>query len=307
LITVAICTRNRARFLHKAVNSVLPQLTGHAEILIVDNGSTDDTLKIATEFAAANAQVKFFIEPQTGLSRARNLALRQASGDWVIFLDDDAEAKPGWLAAYEGFFSNLPSAKVAVAGGAVIPRFEIPPPKWLNAGGMLELGLESFCIPSASHLWECNCAWHRAAAVQVGGVDAQLGHQGEVAGYHEGADLDARLRNAGYEIWWLPGAAIRHFIHASRLNLKWLLRSAFNSGRTTAIRRLKTRAGCNRLLYAVGRLLVAPLHCGVNLLVALVSFPFQNGRVAAGKLIRAASITGLACELLRQIFRGDRA
>jgi GT2 family glycosyltransferase len=119
--------------------------------------------------------------------------------------------------------------------------------------------------------------------------------------------LDARLRNAGYEIWWLPGAAIRHFIHASRLNLKWLLRSAFNSGRTTAIRRLKTRAGCNRLLYAVGRLLVAPLHCGVNLLVALVSFPFQNGRVAAGKLIRAASITGLACELLRQIFRGDRA
>jgi glycosyltransferase involved in cell wall biosynthesis len=307
LITVAICTRNRAAMLKKAVRSVLPQMNDRAEILIVDNGSTDGTAKVATEFTAANAQVKFFLEPQTGLSRARNLALRRASGDWIIFLDDDAEVEPGWLSAYENFFSNLPSAKIAVAGGAVIPCYEIPPPKWMNADGKQDLGPNFFCIPSTSHLWECNCAWRRAAALQAGGFDAQLGHQGEVAGYHEGADLDTRLRIAGYEIWWLPGAAIRHFIHASRLNLKWVLHAAFNSGFTAAIQRLKARTGYNRLFYAVGRVLIAPLHCGVNLLAGLVTIPFQNGRVAEGELVRAATIAGFACGLLPQIFRGDRA
>lgn len=305
LITVAICTRNRAAFLQKAVRSVLPQMNGCSEILIVDNGSTDDTAKIAAEFAAADAHVKFFIEPQTGLSRARNLALRQALGDWMIFLDDDAEVEPGWLAAYENFFSNLPAVKIAGVGGAVIPCCEIPPPKWMKASGKLELGSKAFCLPPGGDLWECNCAWRRDAVLQAGGFDTRLGHQGEVAGYREGADLNVRLQNAGYEICWLPGATVRHFTHASRLNLKWVLHASFHSGRTTAIQRLKARTGCNRLLYAVGRVLIAPLHCGVNLLVALVSFPFQNGRVAVGELTRAASIAGFASELLRQIFRSN--
>ena len=306
-ITIAICTRNRSALLKSAVRGVQAQAPGRTEILIVDNGSTDDTAKVAAEFAAADSRVKFFLEPQAGLSRARNVALRHAAGDWVIFLDDDAEIEPGWLAAYENFFSNLPSAKTAVVGGAVIPRYETPPPKWMNAGGQQDLGPKSFCLSSGGILWECNCAWRRDAVLQAGGFDTELGHQGEVAGYREGTDLNSRLQNAGHEIWWLPGAAVRHFIHASRLNLKWVLQAAFHNGRTTAIQRMKARAGCGRLFYGVGRVLIAPLHCIVNLLVALVSFPFQSGRVAAGELVRAASIAGFACGLVREIFRGNGA
>jgi glycosyltransferase involved in cell wall biosynthesis len=304
-ITIAICTRNRAALLGKAVRSVLAQAGGNVEILIVDNGSTDDTAKVAAEFVACDARVKLFREPKIGLSRARNLALREAAGDWVIFLDDDAEVEPGWLAAYEKFFSNPPAAKMAVAGGAVVLCYELPPPKWMKASGNLELGPKAFCLPAGGDLWECNCAWRRDAVLQAGGFDSQLGHRGEVAGYREGADLNARLQNVGYEIWWLPGAAIRHFIHARRLNLKWVLQSAFHSGRTTAIQRLKARSGHRRVLYAVGRLLVAPLHCGINLLAALVSFPFQNGRVAMGELIRAVSIVGFSCGLLQRVFLGN--
>ncbi len=143
-ITVAICTRNRAALLQKAVRSVLPQLTGRAEILIVDNDSTDDTAKIAAEFTAADARVRFFRESQPGISIARNTALRRAAGVWVIFLDDDAEVEPGWLAAYEAFFARLPAAKIAAAGGAVISRYEIPPPKWMNDTGKMDLSPESF-------------------------------------------------------------------------------------------------------------------------------------------------------------------
>src|SRR5271170_6316251 len=104
LITVVICTRNRAAFLEKAIRSVLAQANDRVEILIVDNGSTDDTPAFAGKFAAADSRVKFFVEPATGLSRARNTALKNAKGDWIIFFDDDAVAEPGWLAAYENFF-----------------------------------------------------------------------------------------------------------------------------------------------------------------------------------------------------------
>ncbi len=117
LITVAICTRNRAALLEKAVRSVLEQMTPCAEILIVDNGSSDNTELLAANFAAAEPRVKFFSERQTGLSVARNSALRVATGQWVIFLDDDALAEPGWLAAYEFFSLACPMKKSSVRAG----------------------------------------------------------------------------------------------------------------------------------------------------------------------------------------------
>lgn len=299
-ITIAICTRNRAALLKKAVQSVLTQADDNVEILIVDNGSTDDTAKIAAEFADNDARVKFFHEPQTGLSIARNTALQRASGDWIIFLDDDAEVEPGWLAAYENFFSNLPAAKIAVAGGAVMPEYEIPPPKWMNAGGKLELGPKPFCFKRGENPWECNCGYRRDVALRAGGFDARLGHCGDASGAREGADLNIRLQDAGYEIWWLPGAPIRHRVHAGRMNLRWVLHSAFNEGRAIAIHRVKLRGSGSRRFYIAGRVLVAPFHCAIQLLVALVTFPFQNGRRAMKAMTRAVSIMSFTRELLKQ-------
>ena len=75
LITVAICTRNRAASLQKAVDSVLPQLSEDIELLIVDNASTDNTPEVAMHLAAANRQVTVCLEDEVGLSAARNKAL----------------------------------------------------------------------------------------------------------------------------------------------------------------------------------------------------------------------------------------
>jgi glycosyltransferase involved in cell wall biosynthesis len=306
LATVVICTRNRAKFLEKAVRSVLAQADERVELLIVDNGSTDDTPALAKKFAAADPRVKFLVETETGLSRARNTALKNAKGEWVIFFDDDAVAEPGWLAAYENFFLQPPNKKAVVVGGAVTPEFEIPLPRWISGVAQLDLGSKPFCFPRGNCPWECNFACRREQAVEFGGFDARLGHRGDTAGYREGVDLNLRLQEAGYESWWLPGAGIRHFIHARRMNLRWLLAATFNEGRTVAIQRLKYRAGGNRALYAAGRLLAAPFHCALNLFVALVSWPFQHGRTAVKALSRAASVAGLSWELLLWIFRGKK-
>jgi glycosyltransferase involved in cell wall biosynthesis len=300
-ITIAICIRNRAVLLAKAVRCVLSQAgETPVEILIVDNGSTDHTAKVAAEFSAADPRVKYFCEPQPGLSIACNLALRHAAGEWVILLDDDATVEAGWLAACEIFFLHLSNPQVAVVGGPVIPQYEIPPPKWMDAEGTWgPKNQKPFCLARGHSPSECNSAYRRDVTLQAGGFDARLGHCGDTAGYREGADLNLRLQDAGHEIWWLPDAPVRHLIHAGRLNLKWYWHSKFNEGRTIAIQRLKFRTGSARGFYIAGRVLIAPFHCGMNLLLALVSFPFQNGRVVAKALLRAASIAGFAGELLR--------
>lgn len=306
-ITVAICTRNRAGLLEKAVRSVLSQAEEkRIEILIVDNGSTDRTAAVAAGFFASDPRVKFFSEPRLGLSVARNRALHHATGEWVIFLDDDAEVEPGWLAAYENFFFRLPGERVAVAGGAVIHRYEVPPPPWVSIEETWGPDRESsFCFAYGQSPSECNSAYRRNATLRLGGFDPHLGHCGEVAGCREGVDLNIRLQDAGYEIWWLPGAGVRHLIHGDRLNLKWLMHAAFNEGRSVAIQRLKARPRGARGIYIASRVLFAPFHCGMNLLLALVSCPVQSGRTAAKALLHAASIIGFARELSRRFFRRD--
>ena len=236
LITVAICTRNRAALLEKTIRSVLAQPGDNTEILIVDNGSTDNTTELVTRLAATDLRVKIVHEPQMGLSFARNRALREAKGDWVVFLDDDAIPEPGWLAAYRRFLSTPPNTRVVAVGSTVIPRYKTPPPAWMRTRAKLDLGPQLICLPPSSHLSECNCAYRRDMALRIGGFDTTLGHRGNSTGYREGAELNDRLRAAGGEIWWLPGAPVQHLVHAGRLNLKWFLQKAFNEGRCIAIR-----------------------------------------------------------------------
>jgi hypothetical protein len=67
----------------------------------------------------------------------------------VLFLDDDATAEPGWLAAYQRFLSAPPSEKIAVVGGAVVNEYEVPPPKWVNASATFDSGgsPKASCLP----------------------------------------------------------------------------------------------------------------------------------------------------------------
>ncbi|HEU6447355.1 MAG TPA: glycosyltransferase family 2 protein [Verrucomicrobiae bacterium] len=304
LTTVAICTRNRAALMEKAVRSVLAQMGSDTELLIVDNGSSDETPELAKKIVAADPRVRFIVEKNSGISHARNAAVKDARGKWLLFLDDDATAEPSWLAAYENFFRNPPDEKAASVGGAVTPVFEIPLPKWVEKDvAKLDLGPKPFPFPYDHCPWECNYAVRCDAVNAVGGFGSPFGHIGQTTGYREGAELNLRLQDAGYETWWLPGAAIRHFMHAKRMNLRWLLSAAFNEGRSIALHRLKDRAGAGRFFYCAGRLLAAPFHMVVNLLVAAVSWPFQHGRPAVKALKRVMSVSGMATELFRRIKR----
>jgi len=300
LITVAVCTRNRVRWLEQAVDSVLSQITDDTQILIVDNASTDATPQVAARLAATHPCVAACLENQLGLSAVRNRALANPCGKYVIFLDDDAEAEPGWLDAYRRFFSAPPASRIACVGGVVCPVHEVLPPRWLKSNSnVLNWSDRTQPFKDRAGPWGCNFALHRLTALELGGFNARLGRKGKTLHAHEESDLLERLRLSGYGVWWLPSARIRHFVAAERLRLNWQLRSQFNQGRSSALMRLGMMSRAReRWLFSLGRLLVAPFHCALNLLVALVSWPFQQGRLAAHALMRAARIGGVTWQLL---------
>ncbi|WP_410174045.1 glycosyltransferase [Marinobacter orientalis] len=81
-------TYNRAKFLPDAVASVLAQTYTDLELIIVDDGSTDDTRKVLEPFLG-DRRIRYFYQENQGQSYARNLALEQATGNFIAFLDSD--------------------------------------------------------------------------------------------------------------------------------------------------------------------------------------------------------------------------
>jgi glycosyltransferase involved in cell wall biosynthesis len=293
LITVAICTRNRARFLQRAVESVLPQMTGETELLIVDSASTDDTPEVAARLAADNPRVKVWHEQQPGICAARNAALVKAKGEYVLFFDDDELAETGWLQAYMNFLKNPPSSRLGCVGGPYIAQHEVPPPAWMNPEyGAFDVGGVQRVLTCGTNLSGGNCAYPRALVCHFGGFDSGLTR-------HEDSDLNIRLRNAGYEIWWLPNARIFHQIPADRLNFRALVRIAFNEGRSVALLRLRRiDRKLSRAAYRFGRIGITPFHMLPCLLAALFTLPRLHGRTSAGFLLRSIRIAGIGWQML---------
>jgi len=97
LFSVIIPTYNRATLLLRAIKSVLNQNFGSFELLVLDDGSTDDTERRVA--AIDDPRVRYFQRPHEGAARAQNIGAQYAEGVYLIFLDSDDEALPGWLSA----------------------------------------------------------------------------------------------------------------------------------------------------------------------------------------------------------------
>jgi glycosyltransferase involved in cell wall biosynthesis len=93
LVSVVIACHNHGRFVGEAIESALGQTGVTVEVIVVDDGSTDDTRIVVARHAAA----RYVHQPQSGPSVARNRGLRDAAGEFVVFLDADDRLLPGAL------------------------------------------------------------------------------------------------------------------------------------------------------------------------------------------------------------------
>jgi hypothetical protein len=240
-LTVAICTWNRCALLD-ATLAALGRATrppGLAwEVLVVDNGCTDATDQVVAAHSA-HLPVRLVREPRAGLSFARNAAVAAATGDYVLWTDDDVLVEPGWLAAYHEAAMRWPAA--AFFGGAIAPHFEGEPPAWLlaalpqvaNAYSLLDLGDEPRPCDGRWLPYGANFAV-RADAQRRHAFDPALGRRRqEMLAGEEWAVL-RRLVDEGESGWWVPDARVRHVIPTSRQTVRYLRAYYVGDGFSTA-------------------------------------------------------------------------
>jgi GT2 family glycosyltransferase len=226
-VSVVVPVRDGARTLPRALAALAALAPPPDEIVLVDNGSTDDTPRLLGAFAAsAAAKVVVLHEPRRGASVARNTGARAASGDVVAFTDADCCPRADWLVGLAA-----PLADPAV--GAVAGRLASTPPRGVVETFGSLFTLQAPGAPSRHARWTpwaggfptANLAVRRTLLDRVGGFEET------VAIYGEDYDLCARLYALGAVIAYTPDAVVEH---QHRVALRPMLRQAFGFGRSHA-------------------------------------------------------------------------
>jgi glycosyltransferase involved in cell wall biosynthesis len=170
-VSVIIPAYNAAWCVHKAIDSVLAQDFSDREVIVVNDGSTDDTAKVLARYGEA---IRVVDQPNGGLSNARNSGIREARGEYVAFLDADDWWLPGKLGRQMDVMRNRPELGFSSAAA----RVEDPEGKLVNIWGCARWH-GSFL----AHLFGSNAdvagsgstvIARRALFAQIGGFDETL-------------------------------------------------------------------------------------------------------------------------------------
>lgn len=255
LASVIVPTLNRAELLAGCLASLARQdFPPEAfEVLVVDNGSTDGTAALSEQAMrrAGIANLRYLLEPEPGLLSGRHLGALEAKGALLVFVDDDIEAAPGWLAALARTFDD---PRVHLAGGPSVGRFAATPPPWFAhferrdpwgescpALSLIHMGSKSRLV-EPHFIWGLNYAIRRQTLFDLGGFhpDCIPAHLQQYQGDGE-TGLSYKLAELGHLCAYEPAALVHHCIPASRLTLEAFCRRFFYQGvcdSYTAIRRL---------------------------------------------------------------------
>jgi len=161
-VSVVVLTKDSAPTIGECLGSVLDQSVPPDEVIVVDGGSRDDTLKILSRFP-----VRVYREDSSSIGYARNLGVRKARGDIVFFIDADCYCERGWI---ESMLPHFGRPEVAGVAGRIVP--------W-NPESMLARYQAAFMVMPENgvpvrRVPMCNTALRKEAILSVGGFDEDL-------------------------------------------------------------------------------------------------------------------------------------
>ena len=210
--TAVVCTSGRPRELERCIRSLQRTNYTGLRLLVVENGR-----RAGAEHVAEQHGADYLFVPRPGLSRARNEGARRAMTDLVAFIDDDAVADSGWLAAACKEFC---SAQVAVVTGPILPLDDAADSPQFST---LDLGSERRVFARSTPQWFAkanfggighgsNMVFRRDLFVDSPLFDVRLGRGGPLDGADESFAF-FQLLDRGWQIVYTPDAIVRHFQH----------------------------------------------------------------------------------------------
>ncbi len=293
-LTIAIATYNRGQALRRTLDSLaaMDAKKPEWELLVINNNCTDSTESVFAHFAALNPDIdaRMVLEPNQGLSHARNRGVAEARGRYIALIDDDVEINASFATAYIDFFEKNPDA--AAGGGKVIPLYETQRPEWMSRyterpiAGTIDMGQKPR-IFGRGYPTGANMAFRTDALCEIGGFDTSLGRNGGNLMGGEEKDLFARMKKSGGKIYYVPGAEVLHIIPESKLSPQYFLRVAHMCGRSERVRTMSV----SRISYAKAVVREIFKWCATAVLAAAYT--------AAGHPAKAKALTAMRKEISR--------
>ena len=208
-VSVIVCSYNGGKTLGDCLRALDDVRYPDFEIVLVDDGSKDDTQKIVKQWQAHRAQFQrkiphfvSVVQKNMGLSYARNVGAYASSGEVIAYTDSDCMPDADWLYY---LIAVLTSGSYAGVGG---PNISPPAVNWVQAavaaspGGPSHVLLKDFV---AEHVPGCNMAFWRWAFDSVGGFDTEYRKAGD------DVDFCWRLQTSGGEVAFSPSAIVWHY------------------------------------------------------------------------------------------------
>jgi glycosyltransferase involved in cell wall biosynthesis len=200
--------RNGAATIGETLLSLATQTIADFEVVVVDDGSTDDTLEVVTESGGPlGERLRVIREQGAGPAAARNAGWEAARADVIAFIDADVEAEPAWLERGLEALRDGPGI-AAVEGRTLTPD-----------GRPVPFGYHAMYNPEGGLFMTCNMLYRREALEATGGFDPRYRRA-----FYEDSDLAFSVMSQGGRITFAPEAVVRHrLIPASTW---WLLKDA---------------------------------------------------------------------------------
>lgn len=255
-LSVIIPTRNRAKTLQKALDSIVKQTLSkkYFEVIVVDNGSVDETQDIVDSFLKKINNLVYIYDKNPGLHIGRHLGLLAAKAEILVYGDDDIEATPNWL---EGILESFEDKSVALVGGKNKPNFDSTPPNWilhmygkrdnqkiLGHLSILDFGDEIQEI-NPNFVFGCNFSIRKTILLEAGGFHPDGMPQDMIKYRGDGESYVSRyIMDKGYKTIYNPKASVYHLCSKKRMTKKYFAQRSFNQGISdsyTAIRSGQTR------------------------------------------------------------------
>lgn len=243
-LSTVIVTFNRHQLLNDCIESFfqMENLNSYdLELIVIDNNSNDQTLQtINTLNIKFKNKIKYFMEPKSGVSNARNLGLEKASGDYIALVDDDIYFAKAWLTeTYSGILNN-PS--IRAFGGKITVRFENDLPKWLTTErlkhfryGATNFGDQPKMLSLPQYPQGSSIIFRRDLVDSGLRFSPRLGRQGSNLLSNEEKSLFISLFKKGEPIFYIHGSEIIHRVAEDKTTRWWLLKRFYWQGRSEIV------------------------------------------------------------------------
>jgi glycosyltransferase involved in cell wall biosynthesis len=278
MLSVVIPTRNRAALLRSALQSIQEQTLSqrHFEVLVVDNGSTDETAGVVRHYQGLSRNIRYFFDSEPGLHVGRHRGLRESRGDVLVYADDDISALPTWL---EAIAENFAEASVCMVGGNNFPGFSTTPPGWLQKlwqrpfqGGHTVFQLSILELPEGKRsfspglVWGCNFSIRKHVLLDCGGFHPDGMPQELIRFRGDGETHVSRyVLDKGLRCVFDSRASVHHAVTSERMTMDYFRKRAFNQGISDSYSRLRNASrplhtGLSRMPLRMARKALSALH-----------------------------------------------